>query len=220
MAYLPGYGPTHRSGIIVSVRAEPEIATRADFDEICTSLDAFWGERDVAHLHHPMSWRSSGIPLWSSWRAAVRRSKRSQTRPTRDPSRFTGPSECRPTRRVTTPVQASPASSSRVNLRQETWLHHRLTGRRFARRPPPMSTQSWISGACQPRTATAHPAHRRHGIGRWLLEIVEQRLRAAGAGRIDAMVLDANTSAHGLWSAAGYTMQDNWSRWVKPLRPR
>jgi ribosomal protein S18 acetylase RimI-like enzyme len=62
-----------------------------------------------------------------------------------------------------------------------------------------------------------HPGFRRRGIGRWLLQIAEQRLRAAGAIRIDAMVLDANKSAHGLWSAAGYLPQDNWSRWIKPL---
>ncbi len=62
-----------------------------------------------------------------------------------------------------------------------------------------------------------HPDYRRRGIGRWLLAVAEQWLRAAGAIRIDAMVLDANRSAHALWSAAGYSPQDNWSRWVKPL---
>ena len=43
------------------------------------------------------------------------------------------------------------------------------------------------------------------------------RGRAHGAIRIDAMVLDDNTDAHGLWSASGYARQDNWSRWVRPL---
>ncbi len=33
----------------------PRIATRQDFTEIVTSLSAFWGERDDAHLHHPMA---------------------------------------------------------------------------------------------------------------------------------------------------------------------
>lgn len=60
-------------------------------------------------------------------------------------------------------------------------------------------------------------SHRRRGIARRLLAIAEQRLRAAGAIRIDAMVLDANPSAHTLWSAAGYERQLTWSRWIKPL---
>jgi hypothetical protein len=32
------------------------------------------------------------------------------------------------------------------------------------------------------------------------------------------MVLDGNDAGHAIWSAAGYSRQDNWSRWVKPLR--
>jgi hypothetical protein len=31
------------------------------------------------------------------------------------------------------------------------------------------------------------------------------------------MVLDDNTDAHAAWSAAGYSPQDNWTRWVKRL---
>ena len=37
-----------------------------------------------------------------------------------------------------------------------------------------------------------------------------------GDGGVDAMVLDGNDSAHTMWSAAGYTSQESWSRWVKP----
>ena len=33
--------------------SEPVPATRRDFAEILASLDKFWGERDVRHLHHP-----------------------------------------------------------------------------------------------------------------------------------------------------------------------
>src|ERR1022692_2540054 len=33
---------------------EPEIATKLDFDQVVASLPAFWGERDLASLHHPM----------------------------------------------------------------------------------------------------------------------------------------------------------------------
>lgn len=39
--------------IMSGVSSEPRIATRRDFDEIVSSLSEFWGERDVAHLHHP-----------------------------------------------------------------------------------------------------------------------------------------------------------------------
>ena len=31
----------------------PTLATRRDFAEIVASLPSFWGQRDVAHLHHP-----------------------------------------------------------------------------------------------------------------------------------------------------------------------
>ncbi len=34
---------------------DPRIATREDFAEVLSSLDAFWGQRKVAHLHHPMA---------------------------------------------------------------------------------------------------------------------------------------------------------------------
>ena len=61
------------------------------------------------------------------------------------------------------------------------------------------------------------PDHRRRGRATWLLTVAEQRLRHHGAIRIDAMVLDGNDAAHAIWSAAGYSRQDNWSRWVKPL---
>jgi L-amino acid N-acyltransferase YncA len=33
---------------------EPRTVTKADFDEIVARLDAFWGERDLSALHHPM----------------------------------------------------------------------------------------------------------------------------------------------------------------------
>jgi hypothetical protein len=31
------------------------------------------------------------------------------------------------------------------------------------------------------------------------------------------MVLDANEPAHRAWTAGGYRVQADWSRWVKPL---
>jgi ribosomal protein S18 acetylase RimI-like enzyme len=65
------------------------------------------------------------------------------------------------------------------------------------------------------------PTARRRGIARLLLDAAEERFRAAGATRVDAMVLDGNVEAHPFWAAAGYTPQAEWSRWVKPLaRPQ
>jgi len=61
-----------------------------------------------------------------------------------------------------------------------------------------------------------HPDYRRQGLARWLLGAAEERLARHGAIRFDAMVLDGNDSAHTMWSAAGYTSQESWSRWVKP----
>ncbi|MEU7740416.1 GNAT family N-acetyltransferase [Nonomuraea sp. NPDC049158] len=63
-----------------------------------------------------------------------------------------------------------------------------------------------------------HPSHRRKGIATTLLAAAESRFAAFGAFRADAMVLDDNLSAHGVWAAAGYAPQPMWSRWVKPLK--
>jgi ribosomal protein S18 acetylase RimI-like enzyme len=58
---------------------------------------------------------------------------------------------------------------------------------------------------------------RRAGIGRRLIAAAEERLGGLGGTRADAMVLDENQRAHGIWAARGYSRQDEWSRWVKPL---
>ena len=50
-----------------------------------------------------------------------------------------------------------------------------------------------------------------------LIAAAEERLRGFGAGLIDAMVLDGNVRAHGIWAAHGFEPQGDWSRWVKPL---
>ncbi|GAA2600032.1 GNAT family N-acetyltransferase [Dactylosporangium fulvum] len=61
------------------------------------------------------------------------------------------------------------------------------------------------------------PDRRRQGIGTLLLDAAEERFRRFGGHRADAMVLDDNTLAHHAWSAAGYTVQPEWRRWVKGL---
>jgi ribosomal protein S18 acetylase RimI-like enzyme len=62
-----------------------------------------------------------------------------------------------------------------------------------------------------------HPAWRRMGVGSALLRAAEDRFRALGATRVDAMVLDGNDLGQNLWRASGYGRQDNWGRWVKEL---
>lgn len=59
------------------------------------------------------------------------------------------------------------------------------------------------------------PALRGRGLGRRMVALAEERLQALGAERFNAMVLDGNELGHSLWSAAGYTRQEQWSRWVK-----
>ena len=58
---------------------------------------------------------------------------------------------------------------------------------------------------------------RGQGIGRLLVERALERFRSLGVGRVDAMVLDDNETAHSAWASYGFTRQNNWSRWVKNL---
>jgi ribosomal protein S18 acetylase RimI-like enzyme len=75
----------------------------------------------------------------------------------------------------------------------------------------------WDGWRCHLYRLAVAPDRRRAGIGRVLIAAAEDRFRALGGTRVDAMVLDDNTGAHGVWQANGYTAQDNWSRWIKPL---
>ncbi|WP_432090881.1 GNAT family N-acetyltransferase [Streptomyces sp. NRRL F-5630] len=70
---------------------------------------------------------------------------------------------------------------------------------------------------CSAYRLAVHPAHRRQGIATALLAAMEDRFTALGGRRVDAMVLEANTRAHGTWGAAGYVREDRWRRWVKPV---
>ena len=75
----------------------------------------------------------------------------------------------------------------------------------------------WDGWRCHVYRLAVAPDRRRSGIGRALMEAAEERFRALGGTRADAMVLDGNTGAHGAWFAGGYRRQAEWSRWVKPL---
>jgi ribosomal protein S18 acetylase RimI-like enzyme len=75
----------------------------------------------------------------------------------------------------------------------------------------------WDGWRCHLYRLAVHPDYRRHGIGTVMLKRAEERFRAFGGARADAMVLDGNDAARRLWSRSGYARQGEWSRWVKPL---
>jgi ribosomal protein S18 acetylase RimI-like enzyme len=63
------------------------------------------------------------------------------------------------------------------------------------------------------------PERRRGGIGRRLVEEGERRLRAAGARRINALVLRENRVAQRSWDSYGYSRDTGDDRWLKMLEP-
>lgn len=75
----------------------------------------------------------------------------------------------------------------------------------------------WDGWRCHLYRLAVAPACRGQGIARSLVEAAEDRFRRLGGIRVDAMVLDDNSTAHPAWRALGYQPQAQWSRWVKPL---
>jgi ribosomal protein S18 acetylase RimI-like enzyme len=76
----------------------------------------------------------------------------------------------------------------------------------------------WDGWRCHLYRLAVAPSRRRQGIGQALILAAEERFRALGGTRADAMVLDDNAGARGAWASGGYRRQAEWSRWVKPLR--
>lgn len=70
---------------------------------------------------------------------------------------------------------------------------------------------------CHLYRLAVRPDRRRRGIGSALLAAAEERFTGLGGRRADAMVLQRNETAHHAWGAAGYTPEERWRRWVKPL---
>jgi ribosomal protein S18 acetylase RimI-like enzyme len=61
------------------------------------------------------------------------------------------------------------------------------------------------------------PAHRRRGLATEMVRAAEERLRALGAKRLNAIVESEEDDAMAFWSAAGYELQTARSRFVKNL---
>ena len=75
----------------------------------------------------------------------------------------------------------------------------------------------WDGWRCHLYRLAVRPAWRRRGVGSALLRAAEDRFRAVGAVRADAMVLHTNGLGQSLWRAEGYRRQEEWRRWVKML---
>jgi ribosomal protein S18 acetylase RimI-like enzyme len=61
------------------------------------------------------------------------------------------------------------------------------------------------------------PTHRRHGLATDLVRTAEERLRALGARRLNAIAESHKPAAMAFWASAGYELQSSRSRFVKNL---
>ena len=61
------------------------------------------------------------------------------------------------------------------------------------------------------------PDHRRRGLGHRLVDEAVSRLRAAGAARLSAIVVDDDEGAMAFWTALGWYRQPARARFVKNL---
>jgi ribosomal protein S18 acetylase RimI-like enzyme len=59
------------------------------------------------------------------------------------------------------------------------------------------------------------PSHRRKGLGRRMLDQAEERLSAAGAVRLQAIVVETDPQAVGFWHASRWEQQVHRLRFVK-----
>ena len=62
-----------------------------------------------------------------------------------------------------------------------------------------------------------HPDHRRHGIGRRLVDAGEEHLRRPGTRRVTALVGYDDAVAAAFWDAAGYPVDEAIGRRVRNL---
>ena len=76
----------------------------------------------------------------------------------------------------------------------------------------------WDGWRCHLYRLAVRPAERGQGTGTALVRAAEDRFRALGGARVDAMVHEGNDNGQGLWRAVGYLRQENWRRWAKLLR--
>jgi ribosomal protein S18 acetylase RimI-like enzyme len=58
---------------------------------------------------------------------------------------------------------------------------------------------------------------KRNGLGRELMAKAEERLSKLGATRVNAMVFQENKEAHPFYERIGYSIQNEWRRWIKKI---
>ena len=75
----------------------------------------------------------------------------------------------------------------------------------------------WDGWRCSLYRIAVREDRRGRGIARALVAQAEQRFRAVGGRRADAMVLEGNDLGQAAWTALGYAPQPQWRRWVRRL---